>query len=157
MSKLPQEPWSEVSVDFFGPLPQGQYILVVIDDYSRFPEVEIVTSTSAHATIPRLDRIFSTHGIPSIVRSDNGPPFQGAEFAKFADYMGFKHRRVTPLWPEANGEVENFMRNLKKVCTAAQVEGKSWRQELHAFLRNYRATPHCSTKVAPASNKCSIL
>jgi len=151
MTKLPDRPWSEVSIDFFGPLPQGQYLLVVLDDFSRYPEVEITTSTSAGATIPKLDRIFSTHGIPEVVRSDNGPPFQSIEFANFAKHMGFKHRRVTPLWPEANGEVENFMRNLKKVCTVAQLESRPWKQQLYGFLRDYRATPHCSTKVAPAT------
>ena len=57
-TKLPLAPWTEVSVDFCGPLPTGEYLLVVIDDYSRFPEVEIVNSTSAKTVIPKLDRIF---------------------------------------------------------------------------------------------------
>jgi len=38
--------------------------------------------------------------------------------------LGIRHRRVTPLWPEANGEVENFMKPLKKVCATAQVDDK---------------------------------
>ncbi|GFO41407.1 transposon ty3-g Gag-Pol polyprotein [Plakobranchus ocellatus] len=37
-----------------GPFPSGDYLLIVIDDYSKFPEVEIVKSTSAHATIQSL-------------------------------------------------------------------------------------------------------
>ena len=118
-------------------------MLVVIDDYSRFPEVEVTTTTSARATLPKLDRIFATHGIPEVIRSDNGPPFQSKEFADYATYMGFIHRRVTPLWPEANGEVENFMKPLKKICRTAQLEGRPWKKELYTFLRNYRATPHC--------------
>ena len=76
----------------------GHYVLVVIDDYSRFPEVEIVHSTSAKAVLPNLDRVFAAYGVPQVVKSDNGPPFNGHEFAQFADYLGFKHRRVTPLW-----------------------------------------------------------
>lgn len=35
MSKLPNKPRLEVSVDFRGPFPSGEYLLVVIDDYSR--------------------------------------------------------------------------------------------------------------------------
>ena len=42
--------------------------------YSRFPEAEIVSSTSAKATIPKLDAIFARQGIPETLRSDNGPP-----------------------------------------------------------------------------------
>ena len=47
-------------------------MLVVYDYYSRLPEVEFVTSTSAVAVIPKFDRIFSTHGIPEKLNSDNG-------------------------------------------------------------------------------------
>ena len=60
---------------FCGPFPAGEYPFVVIDAYSQFLKVDIVHSTSASAIIPRMDRIFSNHGIPLIVRSDNGPPF----------------------------------------------------------------------------------
>ena len=40
-----------------------------------------------------------------MVKSDNGLPFNGEEFEKFAQVLGFKHRRVMPLRPRANGEV----------------------------------------------------
>ncbi|KAK7111230.1 hypothetical protein V1264_010901 [Littorina saxatilis] len=150
MTTLPPHPWSEVSIDFAGPFPSGEYLLVVTDDYSRFPEVEILTSTSAKAVIPKLDAIFSRFGIPDVVKSDNGPPFNGSDFKHFAGYLGFKHRTITPLWPQANGGAERCMPMLKKTIQAAQVEGKVWRQELYKFLRSYRATPHCSTGTSPA-------
>ena len=47
--------------------------------------------------IPKLDRLFSTFGAPCVAKSDNGPPFNGEEFTKFACVLGFKHRKVTPL------------------------------------------------------------
>ena len=97
MSHLPDRPWKELSIDFIGPFPTGESLLVVMDDYSRFPEVEIVHSTSSNTVIPKLDAMFARQGIPSELRSDNGPPFNGGEFASFASYLGFKHRRITPL------------------------------------------------------------
>ena len=42
MTDLPDEPWKQVSIDFKGPLPTGELVMVIIDDYSRFPEAEIV-------------------------------------------------------------------------------------------------------------------
>ena len=99
MTSLPSGPWKEVAVDFAGPFPSGDYIMVVTDEFSRFPEVEILTSTSARAVIPKLDAIFARQGIPDILKSDNGPPFNGHEFKNFSDYLGFKHRRITPYWP----------------------------------------------------------
>ena len=59
-------------------------------------------------------------GTPEIVKSDNGPPFQSEEFMKFADTVGFKHRKTTPLWPRANGEVERFVQTIKKMIKAFQ-------------------------------------
>jgi len=101
MTPLPSGPWEQVSIDFCE--VAGHYVLVVVDDYSRFPEIEIVHSTSAKAVIPKLDRIFAAYGVPQVVKSDNGPPFNGGEFAQFAKYIGFKHRKVSPLWPRRTG------------------------------------------------------
>ena len=141
MSILPDEPWIEVSADLCGPLPSGQHLLVVTDDYSRFPDAEIVHSTSADAVIPHLGNIISRNQI----RTDNGPPFNSESFSRYVKMMGIKHCKITPLWPETDGECERFMRNIKKTCTTANIEGKNWRHELNIFLRNYRATPHSST------------
>ena len=150
MTELPQAPWQQLSVDFCGPLPSGDMLFVVIDEYSRYPEVDIVRSTSANTVIPTLDRILSTHGIPREIKSDNGPPFQSHSFAQFAQYMGFHHRKITPEWPKANSESERFMRTIQKTLRVAHLENKNWKQELFLFLRNYRATPHSTTGISPA-------
>ena len=113
--------------------------------------MEITRSTSAYSTIPKLDKIFSTYGIPEVVKSDNGPPFQSSEFKSFAEYAGFQHRKITPEWPQANSEVERFMRTFEKAIRCAMLEGKVWKQEMYRFLRSYRATPHSSTGVSPAT------
>ena len=98
--------------------------------------VEIVKSTAATRTIPKLDKVFSEFGVPDVIRSDNGPPFNSKEFAAFADDLGFKHQKVTPKWARANGEVERFVRTVKKVINRAKVEPKNYREELNRLLRN---------------------
>ena len=89
-------------------------------------------------------------GILSVVRTDNGPPFNSRDFSEFACFMGFRHRKITPECPRANAKCERFMRNLNKVVRGAQVSGMPWKQELNKFLRSYRSTPHSSTKIAPS-------
>lgn len=149
-SALPNRPWEEISIDFLGSIGTSNYFMVVIDDYSRYPVVEALTSVSAKSVIPRLERIFSMFGIPSVCRTDSGPPFNGNEFRLFAEQMGFKHRRVTPLHPRANSHVERFMSPLQKAIKSAVIEGLDYKQEITKFLRNYRACPHPSTGLAPA-------
>ena len=152
MSELTKQPWTELSIDFgLASTGSNEYLLVLIDAHSRFTIAEVVRSTSSNAVIPCLDKIFSEYGIPEVLRSDNGPPFNSREFNEFAKHLGFTHRKVTPYWPRANGEVERFMRTVKKVIKAAVMENKVWKQEMYKFLRNYRATPHTSTKTPPAT------
>ena len=147
---LPDGPWQELKIDFYGPLPEGQYLLVVIDTSSRYPEVELVTTTSARATIPKLDDIFARHGIPNNIKSDNGPPFFGDEFAAYMKSLGIEHLTSTPLWPQGNATVEAFMKPIGKVIRTALLEKHKWKQALNQFLLNYRTTPHSMTKIPPA-------
>ena len=62
--------------------------------------------------------------------------------------MGVKHRKITPLWPQANAETERFMRTIKKIIRG---KPKNWKQEIYKRLLTYRATPHSTTGIAPAT------
>ena len=114
MTPLPRDPWKKLSIDFLGPLPSGDYLMVVIDVYSRFAEVENFTSTSARSTIPKHGAIFARQGIPNVLKSYNGPPFNGADFKNFAEHLSFQRREIKPLWPRANGEAELFVTTREK-------------------------------------------
>ena len=149
MSKLPDGPWEELSIDFYGPLKNGKYLMVIIDDYSRYPLIKLITSTAAKTIIPALQDILGTFGIPKTIKSDNGPPFNSREFGLFSQNEGFTHRRIRPLWPRANGICERFMKNLTKVVKNCSIGQNKFEIELLNFLRSNRAAPHPSTKFSP--------
>jgi hypothetical protein len=149
MSEMPSKPWTNVSADFCGPLPSGDYLFVITDEYSRYPIVEIIKSESATAVIPVLDKVISTFGIPNVIKTDNGSPFNSFAFRQYAENIGFKHRRVTPLWPRANPQAESFNKPMMKTIKTVNVEWKSWKQALCKFIRQYRVTPHTSTGYTP--------
>lgn len=146
---MPLTPWTQLSMDFYT-LPTDKEVFVVIDDYSWYPEVHHVQSTSSRNTISKLERIISQHGIPEVIRSDNKPPFNSAEFAAYMEKMGIRLRRVTPVWAPANGEVERLMQPLNKMVKTTTVEEKNWKDGLYRFLLSYRATPHTVTGFSPA-------
>ena len=150
MTEMPSAPWHKINIDFLGPLPPGDLLLVVIDRYSRYPEVEIVRSTKSSVVIPKLDKIFAVHSIPFELTSDSGPPFSGDEFARYLKLLSVKFTPSTPKWPQGNAEVEGFMQPLSKALTTAFVEGKKWQQELCSFLLQYRITLHNTTKIPPS-------
>jgi hypothetical protein len=138
-------------MDLFGPLPTGEFLVVVQCLNSRYPEVAVTHSTSAAAVLPALDKILAAFGVPESIMSDNGPPFNSEEFQRYATKVGFKHRKVIPLAPWSNGTAEKFMQSLGKLVRIAHADKKNWRHELTKFLRAYRGTPHSTTGVTPAS------
>ncbi|XP_062513967.1 uncharacterized protein K02A2.6-like [Corticium candelabrum] len=48
---LQSAPWVSIAADMQGPLPTGEHLLIVVDYYSRFYEVEIMCSTRAQDVI----------------------------------------------------------------------------------------------------------
>lgn len=72
MLKLLNKLWLEVSVDFCGFFLFGEYLLVVIDDYLRYLEIEIVYLILVRLIMMKLDKIFFIYGILNIVKIDNG-------------------------------------------------------------------------------------
>lgn len=83
-------------------------------------------------------------------QNQNGPLFNGNNFSRFAENLGFRQQKITPLWLRGNALAENFMEPLGKAIKAATVEGHPWKPDIYKFLRNYRATPHCTTNIPPA-------
>lgn len=79
-----------------------EYLFVIIDEYTRYPVVEVVRSVAAKTVIPVLDKVINAYGIPRVIKTDNGSPFQSFEFRKYMEHMGITHRRITPRWPRAN-------------------------------------------------------
>jgi hypothetical protein len=68
--------------------------MVIVDDYSRYQVVEVLSKLSTKSVIPKLDSVFALFEIPNIMKADNGPPLNGREFKGFAENLGFHHRKI---------------------------------------------------------------
>ena len=97
---LPTGPWRDLAIDFLGPLPTGESILIVVDYYSRYYEIDIMRSTVASKVISSLEEIFARHGLPESLTSDNGPQFVATEFTEYMEQQGIRHHRVTANSPK---------------------------------------------------------
>jgi hypothetical protein len=76
------------------------------------------------------------------VATDNGPQFLSDTFKRYMEENGIVQRRITPLWPSGNGEIERQNRSLLKRMKIANAERKTWETELQTYLKMYRSTPH---------------
>ena len=97
-TSLPDYPWQVVGTDLFE--FKCVHYLLVVDYFSRYPEVVQLRSTTSGAVISHLKGVFARHGIPEVVRSDNGPQYASKEFSEFAQSYGFQHITSSPKYPQ---------------------------------------------------------
>lgn len=77
-----QSPFQRIHADFAGPF-LGHYFLIVVDAYTKWPEVHLVPNITAKTTIQTCRKIFTTFGIPQFLITDNGRTFTSTEFKSF--------------------------------------------------------------------------
>ena len=117
-SDLPEYPWQKIGTDLFQ--LKGKSYLVVVDYFSRYPEVRALNSTTSSSIIKVLKDIFSRFGIPEIVMSDNGPQYASCEFADFAKLYDFEHITSSPCYPQSNGQVERTVQTVKRLLKQSE-------------------------------------
>ncbi|XP_055701767.1 uncharacterized protein K02A2.6-like [Phlebotomus papatasi] len=143
-------PWQRVHIDFAGPV-DGVSFFIMIDAFSKWPEVFITKSISTSATISWMWESCSRYGFMEVLVSDNGTQFTSSAFSQFCETHGIKHIRTSPYHPQSNGLAERFVDTLKRgLKKNSDITDTS--QALQTFLMAYRNTPNENTHngAAPA-------
>ncbi|UYV69009.1 K02A2.6-like [Cordylochernes scorpioides] len=131
-TNFPTRPWQKIGMDLFK--FENKWYLVVIDYYSRFPEMVQLDRLTASVVVRSCKSIFARHGIPETVVSDNGTQFGAArEFANFARQYGFTHVTSSPRFPQSNGMAEAGVKIAKLILKK--------NQDPSLGLLEYRSTP----------------
>ena len=120
----------------------------IIDAHSKWMDIHCVNSATSSVTIDKMRSIFSSHGLPEIVLSNNGSNFVSSEFKSFLQKNGIKHITSAPYHPITNGLVERAVQTLKQGMKK-QGDG-SVDTKLARFLLNFRITPQSTTGESPA-------
>ena len=102
------------------------------DYFSKFPYRFPVASTHHFKTITHLSELFAAEGIPAVVMSDNGPPFNGEEFRQFARDFDFVYTTSSPHFHQSNGFIEAMV---KKVKNAYKKTDRSPNAQARALLQ----------------------
>ena len=117
MAARPNQHWS---MDFVSDaLANGRKIraLTVVDDYTReCPAIEVDTSLNGVRVARVLDRLAETHGLPEVIRTDNGPEFAGQALDAWAYRRGVKLDFIRPGKPTDNSYVESFNGKFRDEC-----------------------------------------
>ena len=149
-------PFDRISIDFKGPLPSSssnKYLLIVVDEYSRFPFAFPCKDISSASVISCLTTLFSIFGLPGYVHSDRGASFMSSDLKSFLHTRGIPTSRSTPYHPMGNGQCERFVGSVWKTVTLC-LESKNlpiqaWELVLPDALHSLRSLLCTSTNCTP--------
>ena len=122
--------------------------LITVDAHSKWLDVQVISFITTAKTIEKLRTLFSNHGLPNKIVTDNGPSFTSEEFKVFMKKNGIKHATSAPYHHSSNELVERAVQTVKKGLL--QVEGFTIEEKLAKFLFKYHITPHSTTGVSPS-------
>lgn len=108
--------------------------------------------TTAQKVISVLQNLFTVFGIPTLLVSDNGPPFGSQRLDEFFKSLGIKYMKSPPYHPPSNGVAEKYVSSVKNVFKKFVLGSErtmSIQDKINKFLLHQRTTPSTVTKRAP--------
>ena len=107
-----REPFECIAMDIVGPLPRSrkgnQYILIICDYATRYPEAMPLRSIDAGTVAEQLIQLFARVGIPREILSDQGTNFMSQLLKELYNLLHIHRIRTSPYHPQTDGMVERF-------------------------------------------------
>lgn len=145
------------TADFKGEFRLGSgaycYPLTVVDAASRyFLGCQALPTTARELAQPVFERLFRAYGLPTRLRTDNGPPFATCALGRLSQLsvwwikLGITPELIEPAHPEQNGRHERLHRTLKAEATKpAKATFAAQQRRFTAFRHEYNEErPHAA-------------
>ena len=162
----PNDTWC---VDFKGHFAVGDktrcYPLTITDHTTRFLlKCEGLAEADEAAVRPHFERAFREFGLPTRIRSDNGPPFATAGIGGLSALavwwirLGITPERIEPGHPEQNGRHERMHRTLKaEVASPPAASMLAQQRAFDQFRRVYNTErPHEALEMKTPSSRYTL-
>lgn len=113
VTELPGRPWEVVAADL---LEYNKKMYLCVQDYfSKYIELISMKRTTTNDIKRAYLAIFSRHGVPNIVRCDNGTQLVSKEMQIVAKEIGFNIITSSPRFPQSNGQAESAVQICKNI------------------------------------------
>ena len=124
-----------------------EYILVIVDHFTRFAQAYATQNKSAKTAASKLyDDFILRFGFPSKIHHDQGAEFENKIFDHLKKLCNIKHSQSTPHHPQGNGQVECFNRTfLLMLRTLPESHISSWHEHQNKVTHTYNCTRNDST------------
>lgn len=135
-------------------------MLCIIDEFTRESlAIKVARKLKATDVIEALYDIFVVRGIPTHIRSDNGPEFVAEALREWIATVGAKSAYIEPGSPWENGYCESFNGKLRDellngeifyTLKEAQIVIENWRRHYNT------ARPHSSLGYRPPAPEAKV-
>ncbi|CAI6373983.1 unnamed protein product [Macrosiphum euphorbiae] len=129
-----RRPFDTVHMDHIGPFvttPTGnKYILVIVDNLTKFTCLFAAKDTSTNGTIDNLTTLVQMFGLPNRLVTDRGTCFTARKFEEFCEEKGVHHTLTSTRRPQANGQVERTNSIVLSMLVAQVTKEDEWDQWL---------------------------
>ena len=115
---VPTRPWEMLGTDLFE--FGGKKYLIIVDYYSLWPEVYLLSETKSKNVIEAIKQTLSQFGIPNSVYSDNGTQYTAKEFKNFITSYKIQQKNSSPHYPQSNGLAESMVKTTKRLIKKCQ-------------------------------------
>ena len=101
---IPDGPWQEIAADYL--TYKVREYLLVCNLFSKYSFIYKVSTKSAQSLCVHLHKLISQYRPPSLLFTDNGPPFASSELAQFLQCHHIDHITSFLHFPRSNGFIE---------------------------------------------------
>ena len=127
-----------------------EYILVVVDHFTRFAQAYPTRNKEARTAADKLYEFFLKYGFPSRILHDQGREFENKLFHQLEKSCGIIRSRTTPYHPQGNGKAERFNRTLLSMLkTLPEIQKSRWDQHVSKAVHAYNCTRNDATNFSP--------
>ena len=132
---VPNKPYEIVATDIFE--WNSKLYLVTVDSFSGWYDFNELSDLKSSTVIQVLKNLFSTHGIPCNLYTDNGPQYTSFQFKEFCQNWSIVHITSSPYYHQSNGLAERAVRSAKELLQKCHDENS----DIYLALLNVRNVP----------------